>query len=42
MYKNLNEGHRKRLRERFKKTGLVGLHDYEFIELLLSNLTAQY
>ncbi len=36
MYKNLNEGHRKRLRERFKKTGLVGLHDYEFIELLLT------
>lgn len=33
---NLNEGHRKRLRERFKKTGLVGLHDYEFIELLLT------
>ena len=33
---NLNEGHRKRLRERFKKAGLAGFHDYEFIELLLT------
>ena len=33
---NLSEGHRKRLRERFKKAGLVGFHDYEFIELLLT------
>ena len=33
---NLNEGHRSRLRERFKKTRLEGFHDYEFIELLLT------
>ena len=40
MDKKLNEnphrGHRRRLRERFKKTGLEGFHDYEFIELLLT------
>lgn len=29
-------GHRKRLRERFRKTGLDGFHDYEALELLLS------
>ncbi|MFC1934371.1 DNA repair protein RadC [Chloroflexota bacterium] len=29
-------GHRKRLRERFIKSGLRGFHDYEIIELLLS------
>ena len=29
-------GHRRRLRERFQKNGLEGLHDYEFIELLLT------
>lgn len=29
-------GHRKRLRERFLKGGLAGLHDYEIVELLLS------
>ena len=29
-------GHRKRLRERFTKSGLVGFHDYEIIELLLT------
>lgn len=34
--KNPYEGHRRRLRERFKKTGLEGFHDYEFIELLLT------
>jgi DNA repair protein RadC len=34
--KNPHEGHRKRLRERFTKTGLDGFHDYEFIELLLT------
>jgi DNA repair protein RadC len=28
--------HRKRLRERFKKTGADGLHDYELLELLLT------
>jgi len=30
------EGHRKRLREKFVKSGLAGFHDYEIIELLLS------
>ena len=30
------QGHRKRLRERFIKSGLKGFHDYEIIELLLS------
>jgi len=30
------EGHRKRLRERFLKSGLQGFGDYEVIELLLS------
>ena len=29
-------GHRKRLRERFLKSGFEGFHDYEIIELLLS------
>ena len=29
-------GHRKRLREKFIKSGLRGFHDYEIIELLLS------
>jgi DNA repair protein RadC len=33
---NPYEGHRKRLRERYKKSGLNGFHDYEFIELLLT------
>lgn len=30
------EGHRKRLREKFEKSGFAGFHDYEIIELLLS------
>lgn len=30
------EGHRKRLRDRFLKSGLQGFHDYEVIELLLT------
>jgi len=30
------EGHRKRLREKFLKSGLKGFHDYEIIELLLT------
>ncbi len=30
------DGHRKRLRERFIKSGLNGFHDYEIVELLLS------
>ncbi|MBA7680555.1 hypothetical protein ES703_88875 [subsurface metagenome] len=29
-------GHRKRLREKFIKSGLAGFHDYEIIELILS------
>lgn len=32
-------GHRRRLRERFKKSGLSGFQDYETIELLLSLTT---
>ena len=34
--KNPNEGHRKRLREKFLKSGLSGFHDYEIVELLLT------
>lgn len=30
------EGHRKRLRERFEKSGLEGFHDHEVLELLLA------
>jgi len=30
------KGHRKRLREKFIRSGLAGFHDYEIIELLLS------
>ncbi len=33
---NIPLGHRKRLRERFVKSGLKGFHDYEIIELLLT------
>lgn len=29
-------GHRKRLREKFLKSGAAGLHDYELVELLLT------
>ncbi len=32
-------GHRKRLREKFLRTGLSGLHDYEVVELLLTYAT---
>ncbi len=32
----IREGHRKRLREKFLKSGLAGFHDYEIIELLLT------
>jgi DNA repair protein RadC len=32
----MNRGHRKRLREKFLKSGLSGFHDYEIVELLLS------
>jgi DNA repair protein RadC len=31
-----HQGHRKRLREKFLKSGLTGFHDYEVVELLLS------
>ena len=30
------EGHRRRLREKFLKSGLSGFHDYEVVELLLT------
>ena len=30
------QGHRKRLREKFIKSGLAGFHDYEIVELLLT------
>ncbi|MFC1913732.1 DNA repair protein RadC [Chloroflexota bacterium] len=33
---DLQKGHRKRLREKFLKSGLAGFHDYEIVELLLS------
>jgi DNA repair protein RadC len=31
-----HQGHRKRLREKFLRSGLSGFHDYEVVELLLS------
>jgi len=34
--KDTSSGHRKRLREKFIKSGLAGFHDYEIIELLLT------
>ncbi len=33
---DISQGHRKRLREKFIRSGLSGFHDYEIIELLLS------
>ena len=33
---DVGKGHRKRLREKFARSGLAGFHDYEIIELLLS------
>jgi DNA repair protein RadC len=30
------EGHRKRLRERFNQSGLAGFLDYEIVELMLT------
>ncbi len=39
--KHKGTGHRKRLRERFLQAGLVGFHDYEIIELLLTLGTPQ-
>ena len=41
MNSNPCEGHRKRLRERYRKSGLKGFHDYEFIELLLTYVIPQ-
>jgi len=35
MTNDLQNGHRKRLKEKFSKAGFAGLHDYEQIELLL-------
>ncbi len=32
----IHKGHRKRLREKFLKSGLAGFHDYEIVELLLT------
>ncbi|MCL0057819.1 hypothetical protein M1N05_01975, partial [Dehalococcoidales bacterium] len=34
--RDIAPGHRKRLREKFIKSGLAGFHDYEIIELLLT------
>ena len=33
---DMHKGHRKRLREKFLKSGLSGFHDYEIVELLLT------
>jgi DNA repair protein RadC len=33
---DIHRGHRKRLRDKFLKSGLAGFHDYEIVELLLS------
>ena len=33
---DIHKGHRKRLREKFIKSGLAGFHDYEIVELLLT------
>lgn len=32
----MNEGHRRRLRERFEQSGFNGFHDHEVLEILLS------
>ena len=34
--RNLNEGHRQRIRDKFSKHGLTSFHDYEALELLLT------
>ena len=36
MLKNLEKGHRERLRKRYIKSGLEGFNDYEVLELLLT------
>ena len=33
---DISSGHRKRLREKFIRSGLAGFHDYEIVELLLT------
>ena len=33
---DIHRGHRRRLRDKFLKSGLAGFHDYEIVELLLS------
>jgi len=33
---HIHRGHRKRLRDKFLRSGLAGFHDYEIVELLLS------
>jgi DNA repair protein RadC len=33
---DIQTGHRRRLREKFLKSGLSGFHDYEIVELLLT------
>jgi len=33
---DISQGHRKRLREKFARSGLTGFHDYEIVELLLT------
>ncbi len=33
--KNIHDGHRNRMRERFKRAGFKGMHDHEMLELLL-------
>ncbi|MBB4658575.1 RadC family protein [Parvularcula dongshanensis] len=38
---NPNAGHRKRLRERFRRAGSEGLQDYELLELILFNAIPQ-
>ncbi|MBW2039869.1 MAG: DNA repair protein RadC [Deltaproteobacteria bacterium] len=34
--RDIGEGHRRRLREKFIKAGISGFHDYEIVELLLT------
>jgi DNA repair protein RadC len=34
--REMHEGHRRRLRDKFLRSGLDGFHDYEIVELLLT------
>ncbi len=36
-----HKGHRDRLRKRYEKSGLAGLHDYEIVELILTYAISQ-